>query len=155
MIGVEKQRLVLVPITLSDAFLFVRRHHRHHGPPQGGLFAVACAISRGSEPCGVAIVGRPVSRMLQDGWTAEVIRLCTDGTRNGCSMLYGACWRACRALGYKRLVTYTLVTEGGASLRGAGWRLVGEAGGGSWSRVDRPRVDCHPTQTKLRWERDA
>lgn len=79
-------------------------------------------------------------------------RLATDGTRNACSMLYGACWRAARALGWRRLVTYTLPSEGGASLRAAGWRLLGEAGGGSWSCESRPRVDRHPTQTKLRWE---
>lgn len=84
--------------------------------------------------------------------TAEVVRVATDGTRNACSMLYGAAWRACRALGYRRLVTYTLPEEGGASLRAAGWRLVGEAGGGSWSRKSRPRVDLHPTQQKMRWE---
>ena len=70
-------------------------------------------------------------------------------------MLYGAAWRAVRALGYRRLVTYTLPEEGGASLRGAGFQLIGEAGGGSWSRTDRPRVDLNPMQVKLRWERQA
>lgn len=144
--------LTLCPITLTDANVLVKRWHRHHKPPQGGLFAVACAVEGADEPCGVAIIGRPVSRMLQDGWTAEVVRVATDGTRNACSMLYGASWRACRAIGYRRLVTYTLPEEGGGSLRAAGWKLVGEAGGGKWSRVDRPRVDAHPTQRKLRWE---
>jgi hypothetical protein len=119
-------------------------------PPQGGLFAVAVADESGVR--GVAIVGRPVARLLADDFTAEVTRLCTDGARNACSMLYGAAWRAARALGYRRLVTYTLPEEGGSSLRAAGWRLVGEAGGGSWSRVARARVDTHPTQRKLRWE---
>jgi hypothetical protein len=76
-----------------------------------------------------------------------------DGVRNACSALYAAAWRAARALGYRRLVTYTLAEEGGASLRAAGWRCVGEAGGGPWSRVGRPRVDTHPLQAKLRWER--
>ncbi len=101
---------------------------------------------------GVAVVGRPVARALQDGATAEVIRLATDGMRNACSMLYGACWRAARALGYRRLITYTLATEPGVSLRAAGWTLIGEAGGGIWSRPSRPRDDAHPTQGKLRWE---
>src|SRR5262245_58380740 len=101
---------------------------------------------------GAAIVGRPVARMLDDDWTAEVTRCCTDGTRNAPSMLYRACWRACRALGYRRLVTYTLPEEGGASLRGAGFKLIGKAGGGSWSCQSRPRVDKHPLQAKLRWE---
>lgn len=142
--------LSLVPTTLKEAARYVAEHHRHHGPPRGGLFALAC--SDGEKVCGVAIVGRPVARMLQDDFAAEVTRLCTDGTRNACSILYAAAWRAARALGYRRLVTYTLPEEGGASLRAAGWRLVGQAGGGSWSRRDRPRVDTHPTQTKLRWE---
>lgn len=102
--------LRLLPCTLTDAAAFVRQHHRHHRPPQGGLFAVAVGddVVRG-----VAIVGRPVARGLQDGWTAEVTRLATDGTRNACSMLYGACWRAARSLGWRRLVTYTLPSEGG------------------------------------------
>lgn len=142
--------LSLVPMTLKEAACYVSAHHRHHGPPRGALFAVGCCD--GAKVCGVAVIGRPMARMLQDDYTAEVTRLCTDGTRNACSILYAAAWRAARALGYRRLVTYTLPEEGGASLRAAGWRLVGEAGGGSWSRKDRPRVDTHPTQTKLRWE---
>jgi len=143
--------LELVPVTLRDARFYVADLHRHHSAPQGGLFAIgACG------PCGVVgvvIVGRPVARRLADGWTAEVTRLCTDGTKNAGSMLYQAAWRAARSMGYRRLVTYTLPSESGSSLRGAGWTLIGECGGGSWSRVDRPRVDRHPTQRKLRWER--
>lgn len=148
----RKPRLTLVPITIGDASVYVKQKHRHHKPPQGGLFAVACAIECEDVPCGVAIVGRPVARMLDDGWTAEVTRLCTDGSRNACSMLYGAAWRACRALGYRRLITYTLPEEGGASLRASGAKLIGEAGGGSWGVPSRPRVDKHPLQKKLRWE---
>ncbi len=146
-------KLQIVPITQREAFAWVERTHRHHKPPRGSL--VQLAVARDDEVVGVAVVGRPVSRMLQDGWTAEVTRVATDGTRNACSMLYGAAWRAVRALGYRRLVTYTLPEEGGASLRGAGFQLIGEAGGGSWSRTDRPRVDLHPMQVKLRWERRA
>ena len=153
--GRSSQTLRLVPCTLKDAREFVRRHHRHHNAPQGGLFAVACAAEESETLSGVAIIGRPVARMLDDGWTAEVTRLCTDGTANACSMLYQAAWRACKGLGYRRLVTYILDTESGGSLKAAGWRLVGEAGGGSWSREDRPRVDHHPTQGKLRFERTA
>ena len=144
--------LTLCPITLSDAMVFVSRHHRHHRRPQGGLFAVACAIDQANEPCGVAIIGRPVSRHLDDGWTAEVTRLCTTGEKNACSMLYRAAWRAAKALGYKRLITYTLDTEGGSSLRAAGAKLIGQAGGGSWNRENRIRIDKHPTQMKLKWE---
>jgi hypothetical protein len=142
--------LTIVPMTLSEAKEIVRSNHRHHRPPVGGLFAVGC--SDGIKVVGVAVVGRPVARMLCDDFTAEVTRLCTDGTKNACSMLYGASWRAARALGYKRLVTYILNSESGASLVASGWKCVGEAGGGSWSRKSRPRVDKHPTQTKIRWE---
>ena len=106
----------------------------------------------GSEMVAVVIVGKPVARMLADGWTAEVTRLCSTGARNACSLLYAAAWRASRAIGYRRLVTYTLPEEGGASLRAAGWKLIGAAGGGSWDRAERPRVDTHPLQEKLRWE---
>jgi hypothetical protein len=142
--------LTLSPITLREANAFVVGHSRHHGPSRGCIVVVAVAdVDRVR---GVAIVGRPVARKLQDGWTAEVTRLATDGARNACSMLYGAAWRAVRALGYRRLVTYTLPSEGGGSLRAADWRLIGEAGGGSWHRRERPRVDTHPMQRKLRWE---
>ena len=142
--------LKLQPITLKEAARFVRERHRHHGKPQGGLFAVAA--NDGENVVAVAIVGRPVARHLQDGYTAEVIRLCSDGSRNACSLLYGAAWRAARALGYRRLITYTLLTEPGTSLRAAGWREIGAAGGGSWNRSGRPRVDTHPTEQKTLWE---
>jgi hypothetical protein len=142
--------LAICPISISDAKAFVAACHRHHRAPTGGLFAVAAA-KRG-QIVGVAIVGRPVARALDDGYTAEVVRLATDGARNACSLLYGAAWRACRALGYRRLLTYTLPAEGGASLRAAGFRVIGRAGGGSWSCASRPRVDRHPLQEKLRWE---
>jgi hypothetical protein len=90
--------------------------------------------------------------MRDDGETAEVTRLCTDGTRNACSFLYGACARAAFALGFKRIGTYILASEPGTSLAAANWRLVGETSGGSWSRGNRPRVDKHPTQSKLLFE---
>jgi len=145
-------KLFLTPITQREAFAFIREHHRHHAAPRGSIIQVAVSDDD-YRVRGVAVVGRPVARRLQDGWTAEVVRVATDGAPNACSMLYGACWKAVRALGYRRLITYTLPEEGGASLRGAGWRLVGQAGGGTWSRRERPRVDTHPTQCKLRWEK--
>ena len=146
--------LSLAPCTVRDAMSFVAQHHRHHRKPNGGLFAVACV--EGEEVGGVAIVAQPVARMAMDGWTAEVIRLCVlPGHANACSMLYGACWRAAKALGWKKLITYTLPEEGGASLRASGWKCIGEAGGGSWARKDRPRIDKHPTQRKLRFEVEA
>lgn len=141
--------LQVVPITLDEANAFVREYHRHHAPVPGAKFCVA--VSTPTAIVGVAIVGRPVSRMLDDGWTLEVNRTCTDGTKNANSMLYGACRRAAFALGYRKLITYTLPSESGASLRAAGWKCLGEAGGGNWSREARPRVDTHPTQAKLKW----
>lgn len=142
--------LFLKPITLKEANEFVKTYHRHHKPTVGHKFSIG--VSDGERLCGVAIIGRPVARMLDDGWTAEVTRLCTDGTRNACSMLYGAAWRAAKAMGYKRILTYTLPEEGGASLRAAGWKMIGKRGGGSWSRDSRPRTDKHPLQEKIRWE---
>lgn len=143
-------RLLIVPIDLAEANAFVERLHRHHKPVVGHKFSLGAAL--GTEIVGVCIVGRPVSRMRDDGLTLEVTRLCTDGTRNACSFLYGAAARAALALGYQRIGTYTLPEEGGASLRAAGWKMLGERGGGSWNRTERARVDKHPTQTKLLWE---
>lgn len=145
-----KSRLVVVPITLREANAFVLAHHRHHGTSRGCLYCVGLALEQ--RVVGVLIVGRPVSRHLDDGFTAEATRCCTDGTPHAASKLYAAGWRVAQQLGYRRMVTYTLATEKGASLTGAGWRCYGEAGGGSWGRAGRPRVDVSPTQLKLRWE---
>lgn len=145
-------RLQIVPITLREAHAYVDRHHRTHARSRGGLFAVAVRVENADEVCGVAVVGRPVSRMLDDSWTVEVTRCCTNGTHNACSALYGAAWRAARSLGYRRAITYTLEGESGASLRGAGWACLGATRGGGWSRKGRPRVDEHPTQRKVRWQ---
>lgn len=144
-------KLELHPLTFKEAKKYMDRH-RHHRPPSGGLFAIGVARLGEDEPCGIVIVGRPIARLLDDSWTVEVTRCCTDGTPNACSCLYRAAWRAARAMGYRRLITYTLPAEGGASLRGAGFRLIGEAGGVSWNRKARPRVDLYPLQKKLRWE---
>ncbi len=100
-----------------------------------------------------AIVGRaPVSRYLDDGWTLEVTRLCTDGTKNACSMLYAGAWRAARAMGYHKLITYILESENGTSLRAAGWKCVGRAGGLRWTGKRRPEVDLYPAQMKIKFE---
>lgn len=146
-----RSRLRVVPCDLDEANAFVARHHRHHRPVPGHKFSLA-VCDAAEIVRGVAIVGRPVARMTDDGMTLEVCRVATDGCPNACSALYGAARRASFALGYTRLVTYTLPEEGGASLRGAGWREIGVAGGGSWDRASRPRVDKHPTQQKIRWE---
>ncbi len=148
--------LRLHPVTLTRARAFVNEHHRHHRAPPGGLFAIGAVEEGQSDLQAVAIVGRPIARLLDDGLTAEVTRLCSrEAVPNACSMLYAACWRAARAMGYRRLVTYILTTEPGITLRAAGWRCIGEAGGGRWSRASRPRADNHPTQKKLRWEMTA
>jgi len=130
----------------------VNRHHRHLRAPLGSILCVAVATDDNIIR-GVAIIGRPISRILADGWTAEVSRVATDGTKNACSALYGAAWRAVRALGYNQIVTYTLPSESGTSLRAAGWVCVGKSKGYSWARKGRPRVDVNPGQVKLRWER--
>lgn len=137
------------PIDYSEACEFITRFHRHHVPARGWKFGIA--VNDGEKVVGVVMVGRPVSRHRADGWTLEVTRCCTDGTKNACSKLYGAAWQAAKALGYKRLITYTLAEEGGASLRAAGWTIIGESRGGTWNRKERHRVDKHPTTPKLLW----
>lgn len=105
-------RLAIVPCELADANAFVRQHHRHHQPVPGHKFSIATVDEAGAIR-GVSIVAWPVARMLHDGWTLEVRRLATDGCPNACSVLYAASWRAARALGYRKLITYTLPEEGG------------------------------------------
>lgn len=119
-------RLRVVPITLREANAFVTRHHRHHKPDTGHKFSIGIAVASDDEIVGVIICGRPKNRHLDDGNTLEVTRSATDGTPNANSTLYGAAWRVARELGYNRLVTYTQEGESGASLRGAGWKVVAE-----------------------------
>lgn len=143
----------LQPISFREACAFIAQHHRHHAPSAGWKFGVA--VNDGQGVVGVAMIGQPVARLLDDGFTLEVTRCCTDGTKNAASMLYGAAWRAAKALGYRRLVTYTLAdTEPGTSLRAAGWTAVHRTAGGTWNRPNtgRLRVDLHPTQPKIRWQ---
>ena len=143
-------KIKIVPISLKDANEFVRVCHRHHKPVPGHKFSVA--ISDGESIRGVAIIGRPVARHIDNGLTLEVNRCCTDGVKNGCSMLYGAAWRVTRELGYQRLITYTLQSEGGASLRGAGWKVIGERKQRQWNCPSRPRVEQPAIGPKLLWE---
>lgn len=146
-------RLQHVRIDLAEANAFVAQHHRHHKPVVGHLFSLGAVA--GDKIVGVCIVGRPVARRRDDGMTAEVTRLCTDGTKNACSFLYGAAARASFALGFTRIGTYILASEPGTSLTAAGWRLIGETPGRSWSVPSRPRVDKHPLQKKLLFETKA
>ncbi len=146
-------RLSAVPVSFEQAAEFVRQHHRHHTPPVGHKFSIGAAL--GDELVGVVIVGRPVSRRRDDGRTLEVTRLCTIGERNACSFLYGAAARAAFALGYSRIGTYILKRESGTSLAAAGWKLIAETPGRSWSVPSRPRNDSHPLEPKLLFERIA
>lgn len=138
----------LRPVTQDVAYAFVRQHHRHHDVPTGGLWWHAAHDANGSI-VGVAIVGRPVARALDDGLTSEVTRLCTDGSPNVCSLLYGASRRASEAKGFRRGLTYILASESGASLRAVGWRPLWRVVGRSWSRPSRPRTDKHPIEDKV------
>jgi hypothetical protein len=144
-------RLTIVPTTLKVANAYIAQYHRHNRPVPGCISVVG--VSDGERLRGVAVVGRPIARALDDGFTAEVRRCCTDGAPNACSMLYRAAWRAVKALGYRKVITYTLPEEGGASLRASGFTLAdAQAGGGRWNRPGRPAADTHPTGKKLRWE---
>ncbi|MBG0818977.1 XF1762 family protein [Planomonospora sp. ID82291] len=143
--------LRLVPVTFAQACAFVDGHHRHHRAPPGHKFSIGAAVDQFDSPdgelinspfrlVGVAIVGRPVARHFDTGRALEVTRVATDGTSNACSLLYGAAWRAAKALGYTRMITYTRGDENGASLRAAGWEPVAVRPPRSgWSCPSRPR----------------
>jgi hypothetical protein len=138
----------LRPITRDESDAFIRAHHRHHGTPVGALWRHAVHDDDG-QVVGVAVVGRPVARALDDGLTVEVTRLCSDTTPNACSMLYGAARRSADAKGYRRGLTYILASEDGASLRAVGYRKLWTVKGRSWDTPSRPRTDKHPTEDKV------
>lgn len=137
----------VIPVTMKQANEFVLSHHRHHGKVRGCKFCIGAAEGNGTLH-GVAVVGRPVSRYLDNGQIAEVTRLCTDGYKNACSFLYGACARIARQMGYAALLTYILETEDGASLRASGWTDKGICGGGNWNVPSRPRADSQNSGLK-------
>ena len=153
--------LTIRPIRLRDANQYVARNHRHNIPTNGHKWSLACYD--GDRLCGVAIAGHPVARLLDDGVTIEVRRVCTDGTYNACSKLYGACARVAKEMGYRRIVTYTLQSEPGTSLKASGWINCGETGGGGWNRPNREReniqetlfgtIQKYPEGKKIRWEK--
>lgn len=156
-IGAVEARLMACPLSLEEANAFVLSFHRHSKPTVGHKFSIGAEY--GDQLVGVAIVGRPIARRLDDGLVAEVLRTCVrpDAPRNVNSFLYGCCWRAWRAMGGTKMITYTLKSESGASLRGAGWKIVGEVKpskqGTAWNGPDRKR-EWQPIygQLKLRWE---
>ena len=143
--------LTLTPINLKTANAFVQQYHRHHKPTRGHKFSIG--VSEDGALVGVAVCGRPVARRLDDGYTLEVNRLCTDGTPNACSILYAAAYRAARAMGYNKVITYILDTESGVSLRASGWRCAGLAGGREWTGKRRPPEPLYPAQMKYRYEK--
>jgi hypothetical protein len=145
--------LRLVPVSLEQANEHVAAWHRHNRPVPGAKFCVG-ACDEGGVLRAVAIAGRPVSRELDDGDTLEVTRVASDGTRNACSILYGACRRAAFALGYRRLVTYTQAAEGGASLRAAGYRVVAaRPARPGWDAPSRPRDNAaYASVPRQLWE---
>ena len=143
----------LKPLTLAVANEFIKAYHRHHGAVIGYKFAIGL-LDDNDNLRGVVITGRPVSRRLDDGFTAEVTRLCTDGVTNGCSCLYSAAARTAKAMGYRKIITYILETENGASLRASGWTFEGIRGGGSWNQPSRARTDKSPTCKKKLYYKD-
>jgi hypothetical protein len=140
------------PVTRDEAYAYLREHHRHHGVTTGYKFALGA--EKNNELVGVVTVGRPSSRMLQSAepLTCEVTRLCTNGTRNACSFLYGAARRVAFEMGFQRIVTYILESEPGSSLKASGWKFVRVTKGGSWDRPSRGRADKAPTVPKQLWE---
>lgn len=147
--------MVIVPVELKEANAFVAALHRHHKPAQGHRFSLGLIDDEGLLH-GVVIVGRPVARLAGSPRDVlEVTRLCTDGSKNACSMLYAAAANTGKAMGFKRIQTYTLPSEGGASLRASGWTDEGAAGGGQWIHSDgKPRRTDQPTDTKTRWAKE-
>lgn len=149
----SRSRLFVVQVDINVANEFVRRYHRHNKPVPGSKVNLGIVDETGLLR-GVAIIGRPVARMIDDGWTLEVNRVATDGCANGCSALYGAARRIVFELGYRRLVTYTLVDESGASMRGSGWKKVSEMRvnkGKGWQTRERKDQAIYGI-AKWRWE---
>lgn len=142
------QTMEIRPITFKTACEFISKHHRHHKPTVGCKFSIG--LFDESNMVGCAVCGRPVSRYLDDGLTCEINRLCTDGTYNACSMLYGACCRVAKEMGYKKVITYILESEGGASLRASNFKYDGVAGGTHWTGK-RDKGQNMPHEMKQRW----
>ena len=150
--GVKNIALEIRPITLKEANNFVTQYHRHHKATVGHKFSISCVDTNDDDRlCGVAICGRSVSRVLDDGTVLEVNRLCTDGTYNACSKLYGACARIAKDMGYKKIITYILKSENGASLRASNYICEGEAGGEVWTGKRSGRDNGVPKEKKTRW----
>ena len=128
----------IVPLTLAQARRYVADHHRHNEPPIGHRFSIG--LERDGTLVGVVIAGHPIARLADDGRTLELVRLTTEGDRNACSRLYSAACRAAEAMGYRRVITYTLEDELGSSLRASGFAEDGLTGGDAeWARPNQPK----------------
>ena len=145
-----EKNLKIMPITFNKACDFIKQHHRHHKPTIGCKFCIG--LFQGEKIVGCVVCGRPVSRFLDDGLTLEINRLCTDGTRNACSMLYGAACRVAKEIGYEKVITYILESENGASLKASNFECEGIAGGTHWTGK-RNRGQEIPSEMKTRWSR--
>ena len=139
----------IMPCTLAEANEFVKLFHRHHKPATGHKFSIK--VTNDGKTVGVAICGRPISRYLDDGTILEINRVCTDGTKNACSMLYGACSRIAKHMGYHKIITYILASENGASLKASNFICEGEAGGVMWTGKRSGRDNGVPKEKKTRW----
>lgn len=138
-----------VPLERKTANEFVEKLHRHHQPVCADKFRIGCKV--GETLVGVVQVARPVSRVLDDGNTVEVVRLCTDGTKNACSFLYGKAARIAKEMGYSKIITYILESENGSSLLSSGWHKEANTKGGSWDTPSRRRTTTSPICKKQRW----
>ena len=149
--------MTIRPITFRQASDFINQNHRHHNATVGCKFCIG--LFDGKRMVGCAVCGRPVGRYLDDGVTCEINRLCTDGTKNACSMLYGACCRIAKEMGYDQIITYTLETENGASLKASNFKYEGIAGGTHWTGNRYKTVqlslfkDEKPDEMKKKWSR--
>lgn len=151
MTKVKPPKLIAVPLELKEANAYVDMLHRHHDPVHRDKFRIGCVDENGILH-GVIQCGRPVSRHLDDGKTIEVVRCCTDGTKNACSFLYSRMARIAKEMGYSKIITYILDFEDGTSLKASGWTLeIEKCGGGNWNVPSRPRQTTAPTSAKQRW----
>lgn len=141
-------KLEIRPITFKEACSFIDQYHRHHKATVGHKFSIG--LYEDNKLVGCAVCGRPVSRYYDNGLTCEINRLCTDGTKNACSMLYGACCRVAKAMGYKKIITYILESENGASLKASNFICEGLAGGIHWTGVRNKKQNI-PNELKTRW----
>ena len=147
-------KLEAVPLTLKDCNEYIQNFHRHNKPVQGSKFAFGCKYK--GKLVAVCVVGRPIARYKDDGFTAEVTRTCVfdDAPKGVNSFLYSRAWKAWKAMGGKRIITYTLQSESGASLRGAGWKILHEVeinNNQGWLSRDNRKLQKVSKEPKFCW----